>query len=288
MTRARLTVLVAYLVALAVALAVGQRVGVEHPIGVALCADLAGTLAIFAFSVAFRNSSFYDPYWSVAPLAIALFWAGRPELVGVNPIRLVIVIALVALWGARLTWNWLRGWEGLRHEDWRYRDLQQRTGRLYWLVSLAGIHLAPTLWVFAGLLPVYVAVAAGREPFGYLDLLAFAVTLGAIWLEARADQQLQRYRESKPPAEEFLRSGVWAWSRHPNYLGEMGFWWGLWLFAMAADPAWWWTIVGPLGITLMFRFVSLPMIEERMKARRPAYAEYVERSSLVLPLPRRG
>lgn len=287
MTRARLTVLAAYAVAFAVALAVGQRVGVEHPIWVALWADVAATLAIFAFSVAFRNSSFYDPYWSVAPLFIALYWAQRPELVGVNPIRLVAVIALIALWGARLTWNWLRGWQGLQHEDWRYLDLERRTGRAYWLVSLTGIHLAPTFWVFLGLLPVYVSVADGREPFGYLDLAAFAVTFGAIWLEARADKQLRRYRLSNPPEREFLRSGVWARSRHPNYLGEMGFWWGLWLFALAADPGWWWTVVGPLGITLMFRFVSLPMIEERMKVRRPGYAEYAKRSSLVLPWPRR-
>ena len=80
-----------------------------------------------------------------------------------------------------------------------------------------------------------------------------------------------------------MKSGVWSWSRHPNYLGEMGLWWGLWLFGIAADPSWWWTIVGPLGITLMFVFVSLPMIEKRMAARRPAYAEYAESSSLVLP-----
>jgi steroid 5-alpha reductase family enzyme len=283
MSRARLVVCIAYVMAFAVALVVGYRVPLEHPIGVALLADVAATLVIFGFSLALRNSSLYDPYWSVAPLPIAVYWAMRPELVGVNPIRLVMVIALLALWGVRLTWNWLRGWRGLGHEDWRYRDLQQRTGRAYWLVSFSGIHLLPTLWVFLGLLPVYASLAAGREPFGYLDLLAFGVTLGAIWIEARADKQLSRYRASQPPPEEFLRSGLWAWSRHPNYLGEMGFWWGLWLFALSANPGWWWTIVGPVSITLMFRFVSLPMIETRMKQRRPAYAEYAERSSLVVP-----
>ncbi len=67
----------------------------------------------------------------------------------------------------------------------------------------------------------------------------------------------------------------------------MGFWWGLWLFALAADPGWWWTGVGPLAITLMFYFVSLPMIETRMKERRPGYAAYAARSSLVLPRPPR-
>jgi steroid 5-alpha reductase family enzyme len=193
------------------------------------------------------------------------------------------VTVLIALWGGRLTWNWLRGWQGLGHEDWRYLDLRRKTGAAYWLVSFAGIHMAPTLWVFLGMLPVYVTMAAGREPFGYLDLVASAVTLGAIWIEARADKQLKRFRESGPEAQAFLHTGLWARSRHPNYFGEMGFWWGLWLFAVAADPAWWWTLVGPLGISLMFRFVSLPLIETRMLERRPAYAEWIQRSSLVIP-----
>ncbi len=288
LTRARLTVLAAYVVAFVVALVVGHRTEAEHPIWVALHADLAATVAIFAFSLAFRNSSFYDAYWSVAPIPIALYWALRPELVGVNPIRTAVVIGLVALWGGRLTWNWLRGWHGLGHEDWRYADIKEKTGALYWLVSFLGIHLMPTFWVFAGMLPVYAAVAAGREVFGYLDLFAATVTLGAIWIEARADNQLKRFRDARPAPEEILKTGLWARSRHPNYLGEMGFWWGLWLFAMAANPSWWWTVVGPLSITLMFRFVSLPMIETRMLARRPAYAEWVERSSLVLPRLRRA
>jgi len=280
---ARLSVLAAYSLALFAALTVGDRVSVEHPIWVALWADVAATLVIFAFSLGFRNSSFYDPYWSVAPLAIALYWAQRPEFAGVNPIRIALVTALVALWGARLTWNWLRGWRGLGHEDWRYVDLKQKTGAAYWLVSLAGIHMAPTLWVFLGLLPVYVTMAAGREPFGYLDLVASVVTAGAIWIEARSDKQLKHFRDSGPLPESFLRSGLWARSRHPNYFGEMGFWWGLWLFALAANPSWWWTVIGPLGITLMFRFVSLPMIETRMLERRPLYAQWAERSSLVVP-----
>ena len=288
MDRARWIVVSAYAVALAVALIVGSRVPFEHPIAVALTADVAATVVIFLFSVAFRNSSFYDAYWSVVPPVIALYWAQRPEVVGVNPIRVALVTLLIWLWGARLTWNWNRGWTGLDHEDWRYIDLKEKTGGFYWLVSFAGIHMAPTLWVFAGMLPVYAVMAVGTVPFGPFDLVAFAVTLGAIWLEARADKELKRYRDAGPAKEDFLQSGLWRWSRHPNYLGEMGFWWGLWLFAMAANPSWWWTGVGALSITLMFRFVSLPMIETRMLERRPGYADFAQRSRLVLPLPKRA
>jgi steroid 5-alpha reductase family enzyme len=283
--RAHRAVARAYAAAAAVALATGLAAPVGHPLAVAFAADVAATLAIFAFSAAYRNSSFYDAYWSVAPLPIALYWTAVSQ--GAVGARQALVLLLVAAWGARLTGNWLRGWRGLDHEDWRYVEIQRRTGRAYWLVSLVGIHAMPTLWVFGGLLPVYASLCVPARPLGALDSLAAAATAAAIGLEAAADAQLHGYRAARPPPGEFLRSGLWAWSRHPNYLGEMGFWWGLWLFGLAAAPGLWWTLAGPLGITLMFRFVSLPMIEARMRERRPGWAEWAARSSLVLPRPPR-
>jgi len=283
------TVARAYLVALAVALAAGLAASLappaRHPLAVALVADLAATFVIFGWSVAYRNSSFYDAYWSVAPLPIAIYWiAVSQDAVGA---RQALVLLLVTAWGLRLTWNWARGWHGLEHEDWRYVDIQRKSGRAYWVVSFLGIHVMPTFWVFGGMLGVYAAVCAPGRPLGALDALATLLTAGAIALEAGADAQLHRYRASGPPAGDFLKSGLWAWSRHPNYLGEMGFWWGLWLFGVAGNPSWWWTIAGPLSITLMFRFVSLPMIETRMLERRPAYAAHIKSTPLVILRPPR-
>ncbi len=287
MERAFSWVLAAYASALAAAILVGAWSGLEHPIAVAFVADLAGTVVIFAFSYAFKNSSFYDPYWSVAPMAIVAYWALVADA-AVPGVRQLVVSALVVAWGVRLTANWARGWQGLRHEDWRYVDLQRQHGRRYWLVSFAGIHMAPTLWVFLGCLPLYAALTVGTRPIGLLDGLALVVTAGAILLEGWSDEQLRAFRRAGPSPQAVLDTGLWAWSRHPNYFGEMGFWWGLWLFGLAADPAWWWTVVGALGITGMFRWVSLPMIEDRMRAKRPeAFEAYAERTSLVIPWPPR-
>jgi steroid 5-alpha reductase family enzyme len=275
----------AYLVACWVAVVVGTNLPSEHPIAVAFAADAAATLAIFVFSFLFRNSSFYDPYWSVAPFPIAVYWMVRAESIGVDPTRQQLVLLLLAAWGVRLTWNWARGWTGLGHEDWRYQMLAERTGPFYWAVSLAGIHMMPTIWVFLGCLPLYPALSVGVAPLGLLDGVAFLVTATAIAIEARADKQLLRFRRAGPPADALLDTGVWSWSRHPNYFGEILFWWGLFLFGIAAAPAWWWTGIGALCITLMFRFVSLPMIETRMLERRPAFAAYQDRVSIVLPWP---
>jgi len=278
---------IAYVVAFWVAVVVGSNVPYEHPIAVAFAADVAATLAIFTFSFLFKNSSFYDAYWSVAPLPIGVYWMARAESIGIDPTRQQLVLVLVAAWGARLTWNWARGWTGLEHEDWRYRMLAERTGPFYWAVSLGGIHMLPTLWVFLGCLPLYPALSVGVAPLGWLDAVAFLVTAGAIAIEASADKQLLRFRREEHPADALLDTGWWSWSRHPNYFGEMLFWWGLFLFGLAAAPGWWWTGIGALSITLMFRFVSLPMIETRMLERRPAFAAYQSRVPIVIPRPPR-
>lgn len=281
-------VVLAYLVAGGVAVGVGFAVRGLHPIWIALLADLAATLAVFGFSVAFDNSSFYDPYWSVAPPAIVAFWALWPAGLTGDPIRMGLVAGLVLLWGGRLTWNWARGWTGLDHEDWRYRDIRKKTGKGYWPASLAGIHLFPTAMVFGGLVAVYPALVSPRG-FWLLDVLAAAVTLGAIAIEATADKQLLRFRRSNPPREQVMELGLWRVSRHPNYFGEILFWWGLFLFGLAAAPTWWPAVAAPLAMTAMFAFISLPMIDKRMLQRRPAYADRLRRVSAIVPwFPRRG
>jgi steroid 5-alpha reductase family enzyme len=284
-TKAYAWVTAAYVAAFAAAVWVVGAYPDMHPVARVLAADVAATLVVFAFSFAFGNSSFYDPYWSVVPPLIAVYWAAASSVADTDSLRSILAIGLVFLWGTRLTFNWCRGWTGLDHEDWRYVDLQEKTGKLYWGVSLGGIHMLPTLWVFGGCLSLWPALAVGTRPFGALDVVATAVTAGAIWLEARADKELVRFRNSDRKPEDVLSTGVWAWSRHPNYFGEMSFWWGLFLFGLAADPVYWWTAAGPLAITLMFLFVSLPMMEERMVAKRPAFAEHQQRSSLVVPWP---
>jgi steroid 5-alpha reductase family enzyme len=281
-----LVMTLAYLAGLLAAVYVGRTVHGLHPIIVAGAADLAATVVVFTFSVAYDNSSFYDAYWSVAPPLLAVYW-----MLGASPdvpaARQVLVLLLIFAWGTRLTLNWLRGWRGLHHEDWRYVQMRGQTGGAYWLVSFAALHLAPTVVVFLGCLPVYLAVARGTEPLGVLDVLAVLVTGGAIAIEAIADVQLHRFRATAARGST-LGSGLWGYSRHPNYFGEALFWWGLWLFGLAAVPGTLWWGAGALTITLMLWFVSIPLLDERMRASRPDYAERVARVSALVPwFPRR-
>ncbi len=287
-TAAMLLLALAYLTAGALAAATVSWTPLAHPLALALTADLVATSGVFLFSFGLDNSSVYDPYWSVAPPVLAGYWLVLGWGQG-DGLRQLLVSVLVASWAVRLTLNCLRQWRGLQQEDWRYRELRDKLGAAYWPVSLLGIHLMPTLVVFAGCLPLYGALAAGSRPFGPLDALAAAVTSAAIWIEGNADRQLRRARAataldtSRTAARPVHATGLWAHSRHPNYLGEILFWWGLYLFGLAARGARSWMLVGPLAVTALFFFVSIPMMERHLLARRPGYAAYQRRTSRLIP-----
>ncbi len=273
----------AYAAALAAALAMAGALRGRDPLWIAAWADVAATCTVFLFSAAHDNSSFYDPYWSVAPIPIVLYWAS----VGGGSLRAAMVVALVCAWGARLTGNQLVRWQGAGDEDFRYVELRRRTGRRYWPASLFTIHLFPTAWVFLGLLPLYPALALPARPPGPLDVAAALVAGGGLALEAVADLQLRRFLRRRADPAEVLASGVWGRSRHPNYLGEILFWWGLFLFGLAAAPRWAWTAVGPLAITALFLLVSVPWMDRRMLARHPAFAGRLRSTPALVPWPRR-
>ncbi len=279
--RARLVLAAVYVLALLVAVGVGYLLRGKQPILIAGVADIAATIVVFIFSVIFNNSSIYDSYWSLAPVPIALYWTLLPSSNAVA-VRQAAVLILLIVWAARLTYNCLSRWQGLKHEDWRYADMRH-TGRPYWLVSFFGFHFFPTAIVFLGCLSLYPAVSAGANGFGVLDVLAIVVTIAAITIEARADYELKTFMTRRKSTEENITTGLWSHSRHPNYFGEVLFWWGLYLFALAADPAYWWAIIGPICITLLFVFVSVPMMDKHILSKKRSYAGHMKKVSALVP-----
>ena len=159
-----------------------------------LIADVLATLVVFGFSRAYRNSSFYDAYWSVIPPLLLFYWwiEAGPD---VDALRCTLVAVVVVLWAIRLTFNWIRGFPGLHHEDWRYPMFRERAGRLEFLADLVAIHLIPTVQVFVGMLPVYVAVTRPGAGLPWLAWLAAFIGVAAVVLEFVADQQMYRLRQ---------------------------------------------------------------------------------------------
>ncbi len=255
----------------------------QSPLWNMFWADIAATVAIFVFSRLYKNSSFYDAYWSVIPPLIALYWTMAATAQGIDMTRAWLVVILVWLWGVRLTANWATFWPGLEHEDWRYAPIKTNAGKWNALADFSAIHLFPTVIVFAACLPIYAAVAMDARPLNALDYLAAAVTLIAILIELVSDIQLHRFLTYRKPGE-IMKTGLWALSRHPNYFGEWLFWAGLALFGLAAVPsAWWWVLPGAIAMLVMFLVASIPMIDKRSVERRPEYQAHMARVSGFVP-----
>ena len=246
-------------------------------------ADVLATVIVFVFSIIFNNSSVYDPYWSVAPPIIVVYLMTlSPEG---NWLRQWIILVLVLFWSFRLTINWMRGWQGFKHQDWRYINIAEKTGVFYWPVSFSGIHLMPTIFVFAGCLPLWYSLSA-TEPLNIFDVVAFLFTFAAILVEWIADEQLLKFRKSGSK-ERFMQSGLWSISRHPNYLGEISFWVGMFLFLVSAgnfkNTGGYWTVIGAVLMVILFQFISIPMMEKRNIERKPGYKEYIKKVPALFP-----
>jgi steroid 5-alpha reductase family enzyme len=249
-----------------------------------LIADIIATAVVFAFSAICNNSSVYDPYWSVVPpIVVIYFMILFPEG---NTVRQLIILAVVLFWSIRLTVNWLRGWTGFEHQDWRYNSIAKKTGKMYWPVSFLGIHLMPTLLVFLGCMPLWYSISS-TAPLNIFDVIVALFTFGAVLVEWQADEQLIRFRK-KGIKNSYLNTGLWSISRHPNYLGEICFWIGLFLFVLSSTKLevndGYWTSVGLVSMLLLFYFISVPMMEKRNLERKPEYGEYIKQVSAIFPL----
>jgi len=276
-----------YLLAIGVAILVGYflydyLIKIDRLLLV-LVTDIIATLVIFIASTIFRNTSLYDPYWSFIPIVIAIYWfivglieyeAGPPQ---------VVILVVVGMYGLRLTYNWIRSWEGLMHEDWRYVKFRKEKPKLFWFINLTGLQLMPTVVVFLGCIPLKPAFINNIKIDNVFYIIGLIIAVSAIFIEAIADEQQYAFRKKKQPGE-LLNVGLWGFSRHPNYFGEISFWWGIYFLGLAGDTSsWWWMIAGPIAMVILFLFVSIPMMEKRLKERYPDYEEYQKRVSMLIP-----
>ena len=245
-----------------------------------LIADIACTVFVFIFSMIFKNASVYDPYWSVQPIVIVVFFACGHMITLPSLLLLISII----YWGIRLTGNWAYTFGGLKHQDWRYTKFENESGKIYPLINLAGIHLMPTLIVYLCTLPA-VLVIRNELSANAGSVIGMAVCIGAATLQLFSDVQMQRYRKS---GEHGLnRTGLWKYARHPNYLGEILMWWGVGIQAVSVMPDHWYLLAGALANTIMFFTVSIPLADKR-QSQKPGYAEYKAATRNLLPIPKKA
>jgi len=222
------------------------------------------TTIIFIASIRYNNSSLYDPYWSVIPVFIVLLW-----MIELNQLNLsaILIFLGVIIWGIRLTTNWMKDFKGYSHEDFRYVGFRNKFKKLYWVVSYIGIHMFPTLIVYLSLYPIYVVLNQSIQYEAFVLLGTFIMILGAI-ISYLADGQLRDHKQQGFTTS--INTGLWRYSRHPNYFGEVTFWFGVAMTSLSVS----YTVVPFLGfiaMLLLFNFYSVPRMEQKLLQNKSDY-----------------
>lgn len=258
--------------------------------GVALALlALSGVAALMTVawvaSVVARNAGIIDVFWGLGFVGVAWLAIGMTDAPAP---RAWIVAGLVTLWGLRLSlhilWrNWGRG------EDYRYRAMRERNPRTFPWRSLVTVFWLQAVLLWAIAMPVIAAVrAAGPEALTWLDALGLGLFVVGFVFEAGGDWQLATFKARAENRGRLLTSGLWRYTRHPNYFGDAVIWWGVFCFA-AATPGSWWTVSSPVLMTVLLLKVSgVALLERRLTEVKPGYADYVARTNAFLPWWPRG
>jgi steroid 5-alpha reductase family enzyme len=240
---------------------------------------LGGMTALWLLSLYLKNSSIVDIFWGTGFVAANwVYFALTPD--GFLPRKILIGI-LVTLWGLRLTIHILtRNWG--KPEDFRYRMWREENGPRWWWKSFLQVFLLQglLLWVISAPLLSAQSGAAPDRLTG-IDALGVLVWAAGFFFETAGDAQLARFKADPANQGRVLDTGVWRYTRHPNYFGDAAQWWGFYLIGACAGG--WWTIFGPVVMTVLLLRVSGVALLEKTLETRPGYKDYIERTNAFIP-----
>jgi steroid 5-alpha reductase family enzyme len=256
-------------------------VNVLNQWSLALAALLCFGLAGWIVSLFRRDVSIVDGMWPLMFLVAAACYAAQLEA---QNARSLLVLALVTIWSIRLSAHiFWRNWG--EDEDYRYQRIRENNSPHFWFKSLYIVFglQAVLAWIIS--LPLLSAIGASA-PLGILGVAGIALWLVGFIFESVGDYQLARFRASPASKGKVLNTGLWRFTRHPNYFGDFCVWWGFFLLALSAGG--WWSIVSPLLMSFLLLKVSgVSLLERDITERRPKYAEYVARTNAFFPGPRK-
>ena len=247
-------------------------------LGFGLVVVLVYVVPIWAASVPLRDVSIIDAFWGLGFVVLGWAWA---LAVGDTGPRRVLVLTMVTVWGLRLS-AYLAWRNHGEPEDRRYAAMRARHPETFAWRSLVTVFLLQGFLIWVVSAPLLAAQRAPEEPLGWLDALGFLVWLTGLFFETVGDFQLARFKARCSDAGAVLSSGLWRYTRHPNYFGDFLVWWGLWLVAAAAGG--WWTVYAPAVMSaLLWKFSGVGLLEEDLVDSKPGYRDYVQRTNAFFP-----
>jgi len=238
---------------------------------------------LFFVSLVIKRNDIADIAWGLGILLVAIVSYSHSPLKG--PLTTMLLIA-ATLWGVRLSVRiFLRNIK--KGEDYRYKKWRDEWGKWFYIRSYFQVYLLQGfLMVVVGYTFVHASVYGGTDKIGIIALIGMGIWCLGYFFEVVGDFQLDRFIKNKPEPGAILASGLWKYSRHPNYFGEVTMWWGLW-FMVSTMPFGYIALISPLTITFLILKVSgIPMLEKKFEGN-PNFELYKMRTSVFIPLPPR-
>lgn len=235
----------------------------------------------FGISVLKKRNDVADIAWGLGFVLLAWISFILSDKTSVHGLILGV---LITIWGVRLAWHIHARNKG-KTEDYRYLAWRKEWGKWFYLRSYAQVYLLQGFFLFLIVLPVLlVNKSENIGTFGVFGYLGVFVWLIGFFFESVGDAQLSAFVRNPDNKGSLMKSGLWRYTRHPNYFGEVTQWWGVWCITLGASFGWY-GIIGPITITFLILKVSgIPMLEKKME-QHPEFAEYKRRTSVFIPLP---
>ena len=241
-------------------------------------------LASWSVSLLRRDASIVDIVWGLGFVVVA--WAAK-FVTGASGAGNWLLLMMVTVWGLRLA-----GYLAKRNlgngEDFRYRAMRRKHGERFAIVSLYSVFGLQGALMFVVSLPVTLGQRDTNAGAGFVVLLGFIVWAIGAYFEVVGDAQLARFKRDPRNTDQIMDQGLWGLTRHPNYFGDCLVWWGLAIVGstQGAGP---WAFLGAIVMTvLLVRISGAALLDRLLAKRKPGYAEYMERTSGFIPMPRQS
>jgi steroid 5-alpha reductase family enzyme len=244
--------------------------------------------SFFIGNYIYSSNNIYDLHWPLVPLICSIYFHITLNSLKFFSLKCLPLFILIFLWSFHLIYQAISLSNNIHHEDWRYQMMRKQYKNNFLIFSFFALHLLPMFQVLLGSSSIYYIYTNSHvyESLTIVDIVLLLIIFSGVLLENIADKQLKEFRCHKQKTREHkfavLSNGLWKYSRHPNYLGEIIFWWSLFFLGYIYNAPLW-CAIGPLLITLMMIFGSIPMTEERLFRKYPEYKFVQQRTPMLIP-----
>lgn len=236
-------------------------------------------LILWVVSVRIKDASIVDRFWGVTFMLQMIYYTYASPF----SLRASIVLALVSLWGLRLSWH-IQTRNSNHGEDYRYQALRKKTGPKFWIISLFSVFFLQTVLSFVVGLPLlFISSESANTSLGILDYLGISIWICGFLCEAIADIQLRRFKSDPNNKGKLLTTGLWSLTRHPNYFGDALLWWGIFVISLSVPYAYL-GIIGPIAMTFFLTKVTgVALLEKDLIKKKPKYQDYITSTPAFFP-----